>query len=72
MEHEKILRIKELARLSRERDLTAAEKDEQAQLRREYVAGFRAGLEDTLKCVSIREADGTVHPLRKKTNPPEA
>lgn len=66
MEHEKILRINELSCLSRERALTDAEKAEQAALRQEYIAGFRANMEQVLQNVSIREEDGTVHPLCKK------
>ncbi|MDD3213074.1 MAG: DUF896 domain-containing protein [Eubacteriales bacterium] len=68
MEHEKILRINELARLSRERALTDAEKAEQAALRQEYIAGFRANMEQVLQNVSICDEDGTVRPLRKKTD----
>ena len=37
MEHEKIERISELTRLSRERALTEAEQTERAALRREYL-----------------------------------
>jgi uncharacterized protein YnzC (UPF0291/DUF896 family) len=66
MEHEKILRINELARLSRERPLTAAERAEQAELRRTYVAEFRANTESTLQRVCVREADGTLRPLTRK------
>jgi uncharacterized protein YnzC (UPF0291/DUF896 family) len=68
MEHEKILRINELARLSRERPLTPAELAERETLRREYVADFRAGVERTLGRVSVREPDGTLRALRRKTD----
>ena len=40
---EKLDRINELARLQKERALTAAEKDEQAALRAEYIEEWRAG-----------------------------
>ena len=43
MEHEKIERISELTRLSRERELTHEELVEREALRREYLDGFRAG-----------------------------
>ncbi|MBR3438035.1 MAG: DUF896 domain-containing protein, partial [Clostridia bacterium] len=44
MEQSRIDRINELARASRERDLTPEEKEEQAKLRKEYVAAFKASL----------------------------
>ena len=70
MEHEKILRINELARLSRERALTPEEQAERDALRREYVAAFRANMEQTLSRVVIRGEDGTLCPLQKKTDKP--
>ena len=44
MDKIKIERINELARISKERELTGEEKEEQAALRQEYVAYFRASL----------------------------
>jgi uncharacterized protein YnzC (UPF0291/DUF896 family) len=44
MEKAKIDRINELARLSKTRELTETEKNEQAGLRREYLEEFRRGL----------------------------
>lgn len=44
MEKEKIDRINELGRLSRERELTEEERTEQAALRAEYIADFRRTL----------------------------
>jgi uncharacterized protein YnzC (UPF0291/DUF896 family) len=44
MEKEKIERINELARLSKERALTEAEAKEQKALREEYLAEFRKTL----------------------------
>ncbi len=44
MDKEKIDRINELGRLSRERELTASEKEEQRLLREEYIKDFRAAL----------------------------
>ncbi len=44
MEQSRIDRINELARASRERELTPEEKEEQAKLRKEYVAAFKASL----------------------------
>ena len=66
MEHEKIERISELTRLSRERALTEAEQTERAALRRESLDGFRQNMEAVLSGVMIREADGTVRPLKRK------
>lgn len=66
MEQEKIERISELTRLSRERALTDAEQAERAALRREYLDGFRQSMEAVLGGVLIREADGTEHPLSRK------
>ena len=68
MEPEKIQRINELKRISLERELTDAEKEEQAALRQEYIAGFRANMQQILEGVRVQEEDGTVHPLQKKTD----
>ncbi len=66
MEHEKIERINELARKKKTVGLTQAEMAEQAALRREYLDGFRANMEDILKGVVIQRPDGTKQPLQKK------
>jgi uncharacterized protein YnzC (UPF0291/DUF896 family) len=71
MEQEKILRISELTRLSRQRPLTEEEQAERAALRREYLDGFRANVEATLQSVSICEADGSIRPLQKMPVPPD-
>ena len=68
MEPEKIARINELKRLSRERELTAAEEEERAALRQEYITGFRENMRQVLDGIRVREADGTLHPLQKKTD----
>ena len=44
MEKEKVDRINELARLSKQRELTPSEKDEQKKLREEYLAEVRKAL----------------------------
>ena len=69
MEKEKIDRINELACLCKTRDLTAEEIAERDALRKEYIKGFRQHMEHTLQNVRIREADGTLTELRKKTDP---
>ena len=49
MDKIKVDRINELARLSRERELTEAEKSEQKALREEYLAEVRAVLHGNKK-----------------------
>ena len=66
MDHEKIERISELTRISRERELTQAEQTERAALRREYLDGFRANMDDVLQHVLIRDEQGEIRPLQKK------
>lgn len=59
MEQKKIDRINELARLSRSRSLTAAEKDEQASLRSEYIAAVRNNFKSTLESIKFTERNDT-------------
>lgn len=66
MEHEKIERINELTRLSRERDLTHEELVEREALRREYLDGFRQNARAVLESVRLKRPDGTLEPLKKK------
>lgn len=66
MEREKIERINELARKKKTVGLTQQELEEQALLRREYLDGFRANMEDILKNTVIQRPDGTKAPLQKK------
>ena len=68
MEHEKILRINELAKKKKTAGLTAEEIEEQAKLRRQYLDEFRQNMEETLKRVRVEQADGTYKPLVKKSN----
>ena len=59
-----IERINELARKSKGPEgLTPEEKEEQARLRREYVAAFRRSLADQLEHTVVVEPDGTRHRL---------
>lgn len=58
MEKSRIDRINELARASRERELTKEEKEEQARLRQEYVAAFKASLTAQLDNTYIIDAQG--------------
>ena len=66
MERAKIDRINELARLSKERELTAEEKAEQHTLRMEYVAEIRASFGGMLENTVIERPDGTREGLPKK------
>lgn len=64
MDKQQLARISELTRISRERELTAAEQEERQRLREAYIAAIRADMTATLSNVSIAEPDGTVHPLQ--------
>ena len=66
MEHEKIERINELARLAKERELTPEEQTERTALRKEYLDGFRENMRQVLEGVVIQRPDGTKEPLKKK------
>ena len=66
MEHEKVERISELTRISRERELTPEEQAERAALRKEYLDGFRENMRQVLEGVVIQRPDGTKEPLKKK------
>jgi len=64
MTEEKIARINQLYHKSKEEGLTAEEKVEQANLRKEYIAAIRADLQSTLNNVSVLNPDGTVTDLK--------
>ena len=53
MEKEKIDRINELARKSKEEGLTEPEKEEQRLLRQEFIAEIRADFKATLESIEI-------------------
>ncbi len=63
MEPKKIDRINELARLAKSVGLTEEEKAEQAALRAEYIAAFRASLRGTLDHTVLQRPDGSREPL---------
>ena len=67
MEQAKIDRINELARLARERALTAEEQNERAALRREYLDDWRRSTISVLDNTYIQTPDGKKHKLQKKT-----
>lgn len=63
---EKIKRINELAHLSKERELTPEEKEEQAALRRAYIDSIKASLTVQLENIEIKELDGTITKVTRK------
>ncbi len=71
MEKAKIDRINALARLAKERALTAAELEERDALRKEYLADFRRATIDVLEHTYIQTPDGKKHPLPRKGQRPE-
>lgn len=66
MNQEMIDRINALYHKSQAEGLTEEEKEEQANLRKEYVKAIRSSLRGTLNNISIKEADGSVTDLGKK------
>ena len=66
MEREKIDRINDLARKKKTVGLTEAALAEQAELRKEYLDGWRANMEQVLQSMVIERPDGTRETLKKK------
>ena len=66
MDQKKIDRINELAKLAKQRELTAEEQAERTALREEYIAAFRGNLEAHLKRITIQYPDGSKKKLSKK------
>ena len=66
MEHEKILRINELAKKKKEVGLTDEEAEERKTLHAQYIKEFREQTEATLKRVRVEQDDGSYKPLVKK------
>ncbi|MGX7108233.1 DUF896 domain-containing protein [Facklamia miroungae] len=54
----KIARINELAKLQKAKGLTEAEKEEQKQLRQEYLKAFRQHMAKQVEGVKIVDQDG--------------
>ena len=63
---EKIARINVLYHKSQAEGLTDEEKEEQATLRKEYVASFRANLKGQLDSITIVHPDGSKENLGEK------
>jgi uncharacterized protein YnzC (UPF0291/DUF896 family) len=66
MDDNKLARINELYKKSQNEGLTAEEKQEQADLRSEYVLAIRKNLRGTLNQISLLNPDGSVTELKKK------
>lgn len=66
MNQTNIDRINELARKSKGVELTPAEKEEQAKLRKEYIASMRMNLRSQLDNIDVQEADGSIVNLGEK------
>ena len=66
MNEEKIARINELSRKSKAEGLTEAEKEEQQELRKQYIASFRNNLRSQLNSITIERPDGTRENLGEK------
>lgn len=63
---EKIARINELYHKSQAEGLTEQEKEEQAALRKDYIASFRNNLKCQLDNIVIERPDGTRVSLKDK------
>ena len=66
MTNEKLERINALARLAKERELTAEELAERDALRKEYVAEWRRGAEQVLENTYIVDEKGNKRKLQRK------
>ena len=66
MDKEKMDRISELTRLSRERELTPDELTERAALRAEYLQDWRKSTVNVLGNTYIVDEKGNKHKLQKK------
>ena len=66
MENSKLQRINELARLKKERELTADELAERDELRKEYLDEWRKGAFEVLENTYIQTPDGKKHKLQRK------
>ncbi|SET32911.1 Uncharacterized protein YnzC, UPF0291/DUF896 family [[Clostridium] aminophilum] len=67
MTEAQIARINELYHKSKSEGLNAQEAEEQAALRKQYIADIRRSLRGNLDSMSIQHPDGTITPLRRKS-----
>ena len=66
MENSKLQRINELARIKKERELTAEELAERDALRKEDIEEWRKGAIEVLENTYIQTPDGKKHKLQRK------
>lgn len=66
MENSKLQRINELARIKKERELTAEETAERDALRKEYLDEWRKGAIEVLENTYIQTPDGKKHKLQRR------
>ncbi len=66
MDQKTIDRINELARRSKSTGLSQEEKEEQARLRKEYIAAIRGNLRSQLDRIDVKEQDGSIVNLGEK------
>ena len=66
MENSKLQIINELARIKKERELTAEELAERDALRKEYIEEWRKGAIEVLENTYIQTPDGKKHKLQRK------
>lgn len=62
----KIARINELYHKSQNEGLTDAEKEEQANLRKEYIMAVRKNLRGQLDNIDVKNEDGSIENLGEK------
>lgn len=60
-----IARINELARLAKERELTATETEERTSLRAQYLSEFRQSFKNQLDNTYVQEDDGSKVPIKE-------
>ena len=65
---ERIARINELAHKQKAEGLTEEEKAEQAVLRREYIDSVKGNLSAQLQSIRVKQPDGSLTKLKKKTD----
>lgn len=66
MDQNNIDRINALYHKSQAVGLTEEEKEEQARLRKEYIAAIKSNMRSQLNNISIKEKNGTITDLGKK------
>lgn len=66
MDNLKLNRINELARKSKAEGLTEAERQEQAELRREYIEAVRRNLRGQLDNIDVINKEGKIENLGEK------